>query len=78
LSIIDPNTEIGMYLANGIKFETTVIPLLRSYFPKLMAKQLVGVQPMQSFDLSKCFPMFSEKEFLESLEEFIKKEEFRV
>jgi len=73
MSILDPNTEIGIDLSSWDRSKTIRIPLLRQYFPKLIAKELVSVQPMGK-------PSYWEPyDFVSPIEqEFFKEEEFNI
>ncbi len=71
--IIDPNTEIFKLIE---KFDKTYIPSVRRFFPSLIAKELVSVQPIKSDILPVLIEALRKKEILER--EFFKEEEFRI
>lgn len=73
MSILDPNTKIGIDLSSWDSSKTIRIPLLRRHFPKLIAKELVSVQPMTK-------PLYWEPYgFTKPIEqEFFKEEEFNI
>lgn len=70
---IMPDTEIGIDLSSWDSSKTIKIPLLRRYFPKLIAKELVSVQPMTK-------PLYWEPyDYVPPIEqEFFKEEEFNI
>lgn len=75
-----PNAETIAAFEKGRQLGNTefTLPLLREVFPKLIAEDLVSVQPMTG-PIAKAFPkLYEQAEFIEEFIEFFTEEEFNL
>jgi hypothetical protein len=63
--------------AFGDEFKT-YMPIIRQVFPKLIAQELVGVQPMEGINFGKVIEAMKIVEQANKFVEFFKEEEFNI
>jgi len=81
MSIIDDYSKFVFAKGRQMgKTEMTrmTIPLIRKVFPKLMAEELVGVQPMEGVNYGKIIEALKIIDQTNKFIEFFKEEEFTI